>query len=39
MTNLGEKLTEEEVDEMIREVDGKGAGQVDYEEFVNMLTS
>ena len=39
MTNLGEKLSEEEVDEMIREMDSKGAGQVNYEEFVNMLTS
>lgn len=34
MTNLGEKLTEEEVDEMIREADVDGDGQVNYEEFV-----
>ena len=39
MTNLGEKLTEEEVDEMIRDMDSKGAGQVNYEQFVNMLLS
>jgi hypothetical protein len=37
MTNLGEKLTEEEVEEMIREADVDGDGQVNYEEFVNMM--
>ena len=39
MTNLGEKLTDEEVDEMIREADIDGDGQVNYEEFVTMMTS
>merc|ERR1712027_39990 len=39
MTNLGEKLTDEEVDEMIRESDIDGDGQVNYEEFVTMMTS
>lgn len=39
MTNLGEKLTEEEVEEMIREADIDGDGQVNYEEFVNMVSS
>ncbi|GFQ06757.1 calmodulin [Phtheirospermum japonicum] len=34
MTNLGEKLTDEEVNEMIREADVDGDGQINYEEFV-----
>jgi len=37
MTNLGEKLTDEEVDEMIREADIDGDGQVNYDEFVKMM--
>ena len=34
---LGEKLTDEEVDELTREADVDSDGQIDYEEFVNMI--
>ncbi|KAH9548283.1 hypothetical protein CY35_11G080200 [Sphagnum magellanicum] len=37
MINLGEKLTDEEINEMIREADVDGDGQVNYEEFVKMM--
>lgn len=36
MTNLGEKLSDNEVDEMIREADVDGDGQINYEEFVKV---
>ena len=39
MTNLGEKLTDEEVDEMIREADIDGDGQIGYQDFVPMMMS
>ncbi|XP_035548327.1 calmodulin-2/4-like [Juglans regia] len=37
MTILGEKPTDEEVDEMIREADVDGDGQISYEEFVLVM--
>lgn len=39
MTMFGEKLTEEEVDQMINEADVDRDGQIDYEEFVRMMTA
>ena len=36
MTNRGGKLTDEEVDKMIREADVDGNGQINYAEFVKM---
>ena len=39
MTGLGEKLIDEEVDEMIREADIDGDGQINYEEFAKMMMS
>ena len=39
MTNLGEKLSDEEVDEMIREADLDGDGQINHKEFVKMMMS
>ena len=37
MTNLGEKLTSEEADEMIRSLDVDGDGKVSREEFVKQM--
>merc|ERR1712113_653206 len=37
MTNLGEKLSDIEVDEMIREADLDNDGQINYDEFVKMM--
>ena len=39
MTNLGDKLNDEEVDEMIREADLDGDGQVNYEGKLQILNA
>jgi calmodulin len=35
--NLGEKLTDEEITDMIKEADIDGDGEINYEEFVKMM--
>lgn len=37
LANVGEKLTEEEIEEMIRETDTDGDGLIDYKEFIRIL--
>ncbi|KAL7413189.1 putative calmodulin [Mrakia frigida] len=39
MVNLGEKVTLQEVEEMIKEADLDGDGSINYEEFVKMMRS
>ena len=39
MTDLGDELTDEEVDEMMREADIDGDGQISLEEFDTMMTA
>jgi serine/threonine-protein phosphatase 2B regulatory subunit len=38
LINIGEQVTDEEVDEMIRMVDADGDGQVSWDEFYSMVT-
>ena len=38
MGNLGEKLTDDEIEEMILEADIDGDGQINYEEFVKLMS-
>ena len=37
MTTIGDKLTDEEADAMIREADADGDGVVNYEEFARTM--
>lgn len=39
MTSLGDKLSDEEVDDMLKEADLDGDGMVNYVEFVAILTA
>jgi calmodulin len=35
--NAGEKITEEEIDDVIKDADADNDGNINYEEFVKML--
>jgi Ca2+-binding EF-hand superfamily protein len=37
MTNLGEKLTDDEIDEMVREADVDGSGRLNIDTFVRGM--
>ena len=39
MQQLGEKLSEEEIEEMIQDADQNGDGVIDYNEFVRYMTA
>ena len=39
MMNLGEKLTDDECDQLVDEADIDGDGQINYEEFSTMMTA
>lgn len=39
MTSLGDKLSDDEVDDMLKEADLDGDGMVNYVEFVAILTA
>ena len=39
MSKLGENLTPEDLEQMIKEADIDGDGQIDYEEFVRLMMS
>ena len=39
MTTLGEKLTDEEIEDLIKEADIDSDGMINYHEFVKMMLS
>lgn len=39
MTNLGEKLSEQEVNDMMREADFDGDGVINFQDFVKIMTT
>ena len=39
MMNLGEKMKDDEIENLINDVDIDGDGQINYEEFYIMMTS
>lgn len=38
MLSLGENLSDEEVNQMIKEADLNGDGEIDFDEFMRMLS-
>ena len=38
MDNLGEKVCQEEIDELIKKVDPKNRGYIDYRELTKIIT-
>jgi calmodulin len=38
MSQLGENLTDREIEEMVQEADKNGDGSIDYDEFVQLLS-
>uniref|UniRef100_A0A7S1EQ50 EF-hand domain-containing protein n=1 Tax=Timspurckia oligopyrenoides TaxID=708627 RepID=A0A7S1EQ50_9RHOD len=38
MNSLGENLSDEEIEQMLKEADVNGDGEIDYDEFVKMLS-
>lgn len=39
MASLGEEMTEDEIDDMMKAADSNNDGQVDYEEFKRVMMS
>ena len=39
MENLGENLEKDEIESLINEIDIDGDGQINYEEFYNMMST
>ena len=39
MSNLGEKLKEQEIEEMIQHSDTRGDGMINYNDWVTLMTS
>jgi calmodulin len=39
LTNLGEKLTDEELEQMMREADIDGDGELNCQEFIRMMNA